>query len=200
MLHGRRHECEQIDALLAAARAGRSGALVLSGEAGIGKSALLAYAADRADGLRVLRGSGIESESEFPFAAVHQLLRPVREHVEAIPVRQRAALRAAFGLEDAVGVDDRFLVSVAILSVLSEVAEKQPVLCLLDDAQWLDGPSADALAFTARRLEAEGVVLLFAARDYETEVWAAAGLPELRLTGLDPAAAQALLSEVVAVA
>jgi DNA-binding CsgD family transcriptional regulator/tetratricopeptide (TPR) repeat protein len=200
MLHGRRGEREQIDGLLTAARAGRSGALVLRGEAGIGKSSLLAYAADRAEGLRVLRGTGIESESEFPFAAVHQLLRPVREHIDAIPVRQRSALRAAFGLEDAADGEDRFLVSVAILSVLSEVAEKQPVLCLIDDAQWLDGPSADALAFTARRLEAEGIVLLFAARDYETEVWAAAGLPELRLTGLDPAAAQALLSEVVAVA
>src|SRR3954466_7814034 len=111
MLHGRRAEREQIDGLLTAARGGRSGALVLRGEAGIGKSALLAYAADRADGLRILRGTGIESESEFPFAAVHQLLRPVREHVDAIPARQRSALRGAFGLEDAAGAENGFLVS-----------------------------------------------------------------------------------------
>src|SRR3712207_6806750 len=143
MLHGRRRECARIDELLAGARAGQSGALVLRGEAGIGKSTLLRYAADRADGLRVLRGTGTESESEFPFAAVHQLLQPVRKHIDAIPGRQRWALRAAFGLEDA-GGNDRFLISVAILSLLAEVAEEQPVLCLVDDAQWLDGPSADA--------------------------------------------------------
>jgi DNA-binding CsgD family transcriptional regulator/tetratricopeptide (TPR) repeat protein len=200
MLHGRRRERAGIDELLATARVGGSGALVIRGEAGIGKSTLLSYAADHADGLRILRGTGIESESEFPFAAVHQLLRPVREHIDAIPARQRSALRAAFGLEEAAGGNDRFLVSVAILSVLSDVAEERPVLCLVDDTQWLDGPSADALAFTARRLEAEGIVLLFAARDDQTREPAVAGLPELRLTGLDPAAAQALLSEVVAVA
>ncbi len=199
MLHGRGRECARIDELLAGARAGRSGALVLRGEAGIGKSTLLRYAAERADGLRVLRGTGTESESEFPFAAVHQLLQPVRRHIDAVPGRQRSALRAAFGLEDA-GGDDRFLISLAILSLLAEVAEEQPVLCLVDDAQWLDGPSADALTFAARRLEAEGIVLLFAARDDEVRTFAAAGLPELRLTGLDLQAAQALLCEGVTVA
>jgi DNA-binding CsgD family transcriptional regulator/tetratricopeptide (TPR) repeat protein len=199
MLHGRGRECARIDALLAGARAGHSGALVLRGEAGIGKSTLLRYAADRADGLRVLRGTGTESESEFPFAAVHQLLHPVRDHLDAVPERQRSALRAAFGLGDA-GSDDRFLISVAILSLLADVAEEQPVLCLVDDAQWLDGPSADALAFAARRLDAEGIVLLFAARDDETRTFSAAGLPELRLSGLDPEAARALLCEGVAVA
>ena len=121
---------------------------MLRGEAGIGKSALLRYAAEQADGLRILRGTGVESESEYPFAAVHQLLRPVQQHFDAIPARQRAALGAAFGL-GAPGGDDRFLVCIAVLSVLAEVAEQRPVLCLIDDAQWLDGPSADALTFVA---------------------------------------------------
>ena len=163
------------------------------GEAGIGKSALLDYAATRADGLRVLRGRGVESESEFPFAAVHQLLRPVQDRIGLIPARQRAALHGAFGLADA--GDDRFLVSMAVLSVLAEVAEKQPLLCLVDDAQWLDGASADALLFAARRLEAEGIVLLFAVRDDAAAGFPAPVLPDLRLSGLDPAAAAALLAE-----
>jgi DNA-binding CsgD family transcriptional regulator len=199
MLHGRERETAAVDALLAGAREQRSGALVIRGEAGIGKSALLAYAAGRAGGLRVLRGLGVESESEFPFAAVHQLLRPVADHVAGIPARQRAALRGAFGLEEA--GDDRFLVSVAILSVLAEVAEEQPLLCLVDNAQWLDGASADALTFAARRLEAEGIVLLFAARDDGPSAgFAAPGLPELRLGGLDADAAEAMLAEGVPVA
>jgi DNA-binding CsgD family transcriptional regulator len=199
MLHGRRQECARIEDLLVGARAGRSGALVLRGEAGIGKSALLRYAAEHADGMRVLLGSGVESESEYPFAVIHQLLRPVREYLEAVPPRQRAALGAALQLEAPVG-DERFLVSIGVLSVLAEVAEQGPLLCLIDDAQWLDGPSADALTFTARRLEAEGIVLLFAARDHERRTFHAPSLPELHLTGLDAQAAQALLSEGVSVA
>jgi DNA-binding CsgD family transcriptional regulator len=198
MLHGRQQECAHIDDLLARARLGHSGALVVRGEAGIGKSALLDYAAQHAGGMRVLRGAGIEAESEFPFAAVHQLLRPLSAHIDSVPDRQRAALRAAFGLTETAR-DDRFLVSIGILSLLSEAAEHQPVLCLVDDAQWLDEPSADALAFTARRLEAEGVVLIFAVRDNETGVLVDAGLPELRLRGLDVDAAAALLSEGVPV-
>jgi DNA-binding CsgD family transcriptional regulator len=194
MLHGRMRECRQMDGLLAAARAGRSGVLVVRGEAGIGKSALLDYAAERADGFHVLRGAGIESESEFPFAAAHQLLRPVRDHIAVLPQRQRVAMEAAFGLGPATG-DDGFLVSLGILSLLSDVAELQPVLCLIDDAQWLDGPSADALTFAARRLDADGIVLLFAVRDHETAVLAVAGLPELQLGGLDDDAARTLLSE-----
>jgi AAA ATPase domain len=199
MLHGRRPECARVDELLTGARAGQSGVLVLRGEAGIGKSALLRYAAEQADGLRILRGTGVESESEYPFAAVHQLLRPVQQHFDAIPARQRAALGAAFGLA-APGGDDRFLVCIAVLSVLAEVAEQRPLLCLIDDAQWLDGPSADALTFTARRLEAEGIVLLFAARDDDSRIFSAPGVPELRLAGLDAVAAQRLLSEGVTVA
>jgi len=190
MLHGRLHECTLIDDLLTAAGDRRSGALVLRGEAGIGKSALLAYAAGSAAGLRVLRGTGIESESELPFAAVHQLLRPLVGLLDAVPARQGAALRGAFGIGPA-GGEDRFLISLGVLSVLAEAAEERPLLCLVDDAQWLDGASADALTFAARRLDAEGVVMLFAARDG----FAAPGLPELPLAGLDRAAAGALLAE-----
>ncbi|GIJ60968.1 helix-turn-helix transcriptional regulator [Virgisporangium aurantiacum] len=194
MLHGRLRERTVLDDLLAAARSGRSGALVLRGEAGIGKSALLAYAAGAAADLRVLRCAGIESESEFPFAAVHQVLRPLTGLIDAIPARQAEALRAAFGAAPAAG-GDRFLVSLAVLSVLAEAAEERPVLCLIDDAHWLDGASADALTFVARRLDADGVALVFAARDG----FAAPGLPELTVTGLDRAEAGALLAERSAV-
>jgi DNA-binding CsgD family transcriptional regulator len=190
MLHGRLRECTLIDELLAAAGDRRSGVLVLRGEAGIGKSALLGYAAERAAGLRILRGTGIESESELPFAAVHQLLRPLAGLFDAVPARLGAALRGAFGTGPA-GGEDRFLISLGVLSVLAEAAEERPLLCLVDDAHWLDGASADALTFAARRLDAEGVVMLFAARDG----FAAPGLAELPLAGLDLAAAGALLAE-----
>jgi DNA-binding CsgD family transcriptional regulator len=195
MLHGRHAECAAIDRLLADAGGLRSGALVVRGEVGVGKSALLAYAADRAAGkLRVLWGFGVESESELPFAALHQLARPVLGHVDRLPGPQAAALRGAFGLATARG-DDRFLIGVGVLSLLAEVAEEQPLVCLVDDAQWLDQPSADALTFAARRLEAEGVVLLFAARDDDVHAFTAPGFQELRLGGLDADAAGALLTE-----
>src|SRR3954469_17249230 len=122
MLHGRPRECTLIDELLAAARGGRSGVVVLRGEAGVGKSALLTYAAECAGDMRVLRGTGIESESELPFAAVHQLLRPVAAAVDAVPERQAAALRGAFGIGPVAG-EDRFLISLGVLSVLAEAAE-----------------------------------------------------------------------------
>ncbi|GIJ50301.1 LuxR family transcriptional regulator [Virgisporangium aliadipatigenens] len=208
MLYGRTDECAAVDALLAGAVEGRSGALVLRGEAGIGKSALLAYAAAQAGDAtqagnaaragegkqwKILRGTGIESESEFPFAAVHQLLRPVADLIDAVPERPGAALRGAFGLGPA-GGGDRFLISLGVLSVLAEAAESGPVLCLVDDAHWLDGASAGALTFVARRLDAEGVVMLFAARDGDPATFAAPGLPELTLAGLDAPAAGALLA------
>jgi DNA-binding CsgD family transcriptional regulator len=196
MLHGRAAECAVIDRLLADAGNLRSGALVLRGEAGVGKSALLAYAGDRATrtmDLRVLHGLGVQSESELAFAALHQLIWQVLDHVERLPAPQAAALRGAFGLADASG-NDRFLVAAGALSLLAEVAEEQPLVCLVDDAQWLDQPSADALMFVARRIEAEGVALLFAVGD-DDHPFTSVGLPELRLTGLDPEAASALLSE-----
>jgi len=196
MLHGRRAECAVIDRLLADAGNLRSGALVLRGETGVGKSALLAYAADRAAAktrMRVLRGLGVESDSELAFAALHQIVRPVLDHVERLPARQAAALNGAFGLAD-VHDTDRFLIAVGALSLLAEVAEERPLVCLVDDAQWLDRASADALTFAARRLEAEGIVLLFAARDDDLRLFTAPGLPELKLAGLEAGAAGALLS------
>ncbi|MFC5835468.1 ATP-binding protein, partial [Nonomuraea insulae] len=208
MLHGRERECALIAGLLDGARDRRSGVLVLRGEAGIGKSALLDFAAAQATGLRVLRGGGVESEAELPYAAAHQLLRPVSDRLAAIPSGQAVALRGAFGLGDPVD-GDRFLVSVAVLSLLSEVAEEGPLVCLVDDAHWLDGASADVLAFVARRLEAEGVVLLLAVREEDPGPGSPdplgprrplAGLPELRLRGLEPEAARALLAERTSVA
>jgi len=195
MLHGRDVECAAIDRLLADASELRSGALVVRGEVGVGKSALLAYAADRATGrMRVLWGAGVESESELAFAALHQLVRPVLDHVERLPGPQAAALQGAFGLATPRRTD-RFLIGVAALSLLAEVAEERPLVCLVDDAQWLDQPSTDALSFAARRLEAEGIVLLVAARDDDLPVFTAPSVAELRLNGLDADAAGALLSE-----
>ena len=195
MLHGRDEECAAIDRLLADAGGQRSGALVVRGEVGVGKSALLAYAADRAAGrMRVLWGSGVESESELAFAALQQLARPVLDHVERLPGPQATALQGAFGLATTQGTN-RFLIGVGVLSLLAEVAEERPLVCLVDDAQWLDQPSADALSFAARRLEAEGVACLFAARDDDVHAFTAPDVLELRLTGLDADAAGALLAE-----
>jgi DNA-binding CsgD family transcriptional regulator len=195
MLHGRHVERAAIDRLLADASELRSGALAIRGEIGVGKSALLAYAADRAaEEMRVLWGAGVESESELAFAALHQLVRPVLDHVERLPGPQAAALQGAFGLTTTQGTD-RFLIGVAALSLLAEVAEERPLVCLVDDAQWLDQPSTDALSFAARRLEAEGILLLVATRDDDIHVFSAPSFEELRLSGLDADAAGALLTE-----
>ena len=197
MLYGRRVECDALDRLLADARRSRSGVLVVRGEAGVGKSALLDHAAGRAGEMTLLRAAGVESEAELPFAALHQLLRPVLGLARRLPGHQAAALAGALGLQppgDGSSEDDRFLVSVAVLSLLAEAADGRPVLGLVDEAQWLDRSSAEALGFAARRLEAEGVVLLFAARDGDPREFPADGLPELRLDGLDPEAAAALLA------
>ncbi len=153
-----------IDGLLEAAAAGDSGSLVLRGEAGIGKSALLGYAAERATGMQVLRVTGMEDESDLAFSGLHGLLWPVVGHLNELPAPQREALAAALGLGPPEG-SERFLISAGVLSLLAAAAEERPVVCLIDDAQWLDVPSADALMFTARRLAAEGVVLLFAVRE-----------------------------------
>lgn len=192
MLHGRERECAQLDGLLATARSGGSGALVVRGEPGIGKSALLDRAAARAGGMRILRTVGIPTESQLPFAGVHTLLRPVLGCSDAIPDRQRAALLGAFGLGPT-SAEDRFVISMAVLNTLAEAAETAPLLCLIDDAQWLDGPSADALTFAARRIQAEGIVMIFAARDESP--FQAPGLAELRLTGVDSAAAARIVAE-----
>jgi DNA-binding CsgD family transcriptional regulator len=193
VLVGRSAETAAIDRLLAAAREGRSGVLVIRGDAGIGKSSLLDHALEHADDVTVLRGVGIESESELPFAALHQILRPILDGIERLPEPQAAALRAAFALSDET-VDDRFRISLGVLGLLAEAAEARPLLCVVDDAQWLDGASADALVFAARRLEAEPIALLFAAREHGTRQFAAGSLPELHLAALDAAAARTLVT------
>ncbi|HWM12328.1 MAG TPA: ATP-binding protein, partial [Solirubrobacteraceae bacterium] len=196
MLLGRDHECSAIDDLMDGARESRSGALVLRGEPGIGKSALIAYALGRAEGMTALSATAVEAESELPFAGLHQLVWPVLDRIDALPDIQGAALRGAFGLT-AERVDDRFLVSVALLGLLTTVAEDAPVLCAVDDAHWLDRASADALRFAARRLHADPVALLLGSRDDEARRFEAAGLPELRLTGLADAAAGSLLDSAL---
>jgi DNA-binding CsgD family transcriptional regulator len=192
MLYGRSEQLAAIDRLLEGMRSGRAGSLVLRGEAGIGKTALLEAAAEKAAGARVLRVTGVESEAELPFAGLHALLRPVLDEVGALPERQAVALRGAFGLAEA-AVADRFLVGLGVLSLVAELAEGRPVLVLVDDAQWLDRASADALVFAARRLHAERAAVLAAARD-EPPGGGLAGLPELRVGGLDRASAERLLA------
>jgi DNA-binding NarL/FixJ family response regulator len=192
VLYGRDAERAQIWALLEDARASRSGVLVLRGEAGIGKSALLEDARERAGDMHVLAARGIESESELAFASLHQLLRPALDLAGRLPGPQAAALGGAFGLTKRAG-EDRFLISAACLTLLSELAERRPVLCVVDDVQWLDTPSADALLFVARRLEAEGIVLLLAVRDPDGSDFDARGLTELAVAALDKTAAGALV-------
>jgi ATP/maltotriose-dependent transcriptional regulator MalT len=199
LLYGRDAERSIIGELLEGARESRGGVLVVRGEAGVGKSALLEDARERASGMQVLACAGIESESALPFAALHQLLRPALRHLETVPRPQAEALRGALGLA-AAREDDRFLVSLAVLSLLAEAAEDRPLLCLVDDAHWLDDASADALVFASRRLEAEGIVLLFAAREGEAREFDAPELAELRLGGLDADAAAALLDRHAGVA
>jgi DNA-binding CsgD family transcriptional regulator len=190
-LLGRTVECEQLDELLSAVRIGRSGALVVRGEAGCGKSALLDYVAMRSDGCRLDRAMGVQSEMELPFGTLHQLCMPLLDQVERLPAPQRDALRTAFGLS--VGRQpDPFLVGLAVLTLLSDVAETQPLVCLVDDAHWLDHVSALVLAFVARRLEAESILLVFAERD-ENALVELNGLSELQLGGLSPADARELL-------
>jgi DNA-binding CsgD family transcriptional regulator len=193
LLRGRRDECAVVDALLKAGRGGHSGALVVRGEAGIGKTALLEYAIESASDLRIARAVGAESEMELPFAALHQLCAPLLDWLDRLPAPQRDALAITFGLS-AGAPPDRFLVGLAFLNVLSEAAEERPLLCVVDDAQWLDRASAQTLAFVARRLLAESVVLLFAAREPDDDLM---GLTELAVEGLRDADARELLSAVV---
>ena len=194
VLHGRGRERGRIAALREEARAGRGGALVLRGQPGVGKSALLRDAVDGSDGMQVLTTEGIESEAPLAFAALQRLLRPAMRHVGQLPAPQANALRAAFG-EDTEQAPDRFLVFLAALSLLAEAAERAPVLCVVDDAHWLDEGSAAALTFVARRLGPERVAMLFGAREGDLRRFDSGGLPELEVGGLDPVAAAALLSE-----
>jgi DNA-binding CsgD family transcriptional regulator len=194
-LVNRTSELEHLDKLLADARAGHSAALVLRAEAGVGKTALLRYAARRAAGFRVVQIAGVEAEMELPFAAVHQLCAPMLDRLDAIPAPQREALRVALGLATG-NPPDRFLISLATLSLLSAVADERPLLCLVDDAQWLDGASAQILTFVARRLLAESMAILFAVRE-PSAARHFEGLPQLPVHGLSEDAARALLSRAI---
>jgi DNA-binding CsgD family transcriptional regulator/tetratricopeptide (TPR) repeat protein len=188
-LVGRHTECGVLDRLVEAVRAGESRAIVLSGEAGVGKTALLDYVAEELSDCRIARAAGVQSEMELPFAALHQLCAPMLGHIQRLPEPQRDALRIAFGMSSG-PAPDRFLVGLAVLSLLADVAEQQPLVCLVDDEQWLDRSSAQVLGFVARRLVAESVGLVFVARIPSIDL---AGLSELEVEGLRAAEARALL-------
>ena len=182
-----------LDRFVAGVRAGEGRALVVRGEPGVGKTALLDYLAGRASACLVARAAGVQSEMELAFAGLHQLCAPMLDHAESLPVPQREALRTAFGLS-AGPVPDRFLVGLAVVGLLSETARERPLICVVDDQQWLDHASAQALGFAARRLAAEPVGLVFAARVPGKDV---AGLPELVVEGLAEADARELLESVL---
>jgi DNA-binding CsgD family transcriptional regulator len=185
-----------LDRLVEDVRAGQSRALVLRGEAGVGKTALLDYLQGRASGCRIARAAGVESEMELPFAGLHQLCAPMLHRLGRLPGPQGDALGAAFGLRDG-DAPDRFLVGLAVLSLLSDVAEEHPLICVLDDAQWLDRASAQAFAFVTRRLMAESVAVVFAVRESSNDQ-DLTGLPELQIPGLADRDARALLESVLA--
>src|SRR2546430_11228628 len=190
---GRRSECDVLDRLIEALGAGESRALVLHGEPGVGKAALLEYAVEQASEFRVVRAAGVQSEMELAFAGLHQLLASMLDRLDGLPAPQSEALRTAFGLASG-RPPDRFFVGLAVLNLLSDVAEEQPLLCVVDDQQWLDRGSADVLAFVARRLGAESVGLIFAARAASDEL---AGLPELVVGELSEVDARALLDSIL---
>ena len=194
-LLGRRGECEALDQLLARLRTGRSPVLVLRGEAGVGKSSLLEYLVDEASGCRIVRAAGAEAEMELAYAGLQQLCAPLLDHLDALPAPQHEALSTAFGLS-AGDPPDRFFVGLAVLSLCAEAARDTPLLCVVDDAQWLDRASAQALAFVARRLDAESVAFVFAIREVgdESEL---PGLPDLTVRGLTDADARALLESAI---
>jgi DNA-binding CsgD family transcriptional regulator len=194
-LRGRRNECDALDRLLESVRSGQSRVLVLRGEEGVGKSALLEYLVERASTCRIARAAGVESEMELAFAGLQQLCAPLLDRQERLPGPQRDALGTALGQRDG-AAPDRFLVSLAVLSLLSDAAEERPLVCLVDDAQWLDRASAQVFAFVARRLLAESVGLVFAVREPSLEQ-ELTGLPELVVEGLSEAHARALLDSAI---
>ena len=194
MLIGRETEMAGLGRLLDAARGGTSGALVLRGEAGIGKTALLQHAVEAAGDFQVLRATGIEYEAELPYAALHQLLRPLEDRIDTLAEPQARALRGALGLAHEREAD-AFLVGVGVLTLLADAAEERPLLAVLDDAAWFDHESAHALGFTARRLRAEGVVLLFAVRDEPARQFELPGIDVIRVQRLADDDARRLLGE-----
>jgi len=192
-LRGRASECALLDDLVSAIRRGESRSLVLRGEAGIGKTALLEYLIASAPDATVVRAVGVQSDMELAFASLHQLCGPLLDRLETLPAPQRQAMEIVFGLT-AGEAPDRFLVGLAVLSLFSEVAEQRPLLCVVDDAQWLDQASALTLAFVARRLLAEPVAIVFAAREPGEELL---HVSELEVVGVRNGDARALLSSAV---
>jgi DNA-binding NarL/FixJ family response regulator len=192
-LRGRGSECALLDELVAAIRRGESQSLVLRGEAGIGKTALLEYLIASAPDATIVRAVGVQSDMELPYAALHQLCGPLLDRLVALPAPQRRAMEIVFGVT-AGEAPDRFLVGLAVLSLFSEVAEQRPLLCVVDDAQWLDQASALTLAFVARRLLAEPVAIIFAAREPGEELQ---HVSELEVFGVHDSDARALLSSAV---
>ena len=187
MLAGRHEERRRIESLLGAARRRESAVLVLRGEAGIGKTALLEYASASAKGMRVLRTRGIQSESELAFSGLLDLLRPLLVYLDQVPKRQAAALRGALALEATEG-SDAFAVCAGTLSLLVVAAEHEPLVALIDDAHWLDRSSAEAIAFASRRLGNDGIAVLWAIREDEPAGVSTEGLAELVVHGLEPIA------------
>ncbi len=194
-LRGRRNECDALDGILSNVRGGESQVLVVRGEPGVGKTALLDYLAGRAHGCLVARASGVESEMQLAFAGLHQLCAPFLDRLKRLPDPQRDALETAFGLRGA-ATPDRFLIGLAVLSLLSDMAKGQPLVCIVDDAHWLDRESTQALAFVIRRLVAEPVAVVFSSAR-NGDAGDLCGLPELMVGGLADGDARALLRSVV---
>ena len=192
-MSGRRKECALLDGMLAAVREGESRTLVVRGEPGVGKTALLDYLAEGASEVTLVRAAGVESEMELAFASLHQMCAPLLDRLGRLPAPQRDALSVVFGLT-AGPPPDQFLVALAVLSLLSEVAEERALVCVIDDSQWLDQASSRTLGFVARRLRAEPVALVLAAREPSAEL---RGLPELEVRGLRSEEARALLGSAV---
>ncbi|WP_449342110.1 AAA family ATPase [Streptomyces aurantiogriseus] len=185
-----------LDRLVEAVRAGQSQSLVLRGEAGVGKSALLEHLLDRAADCRVVSATGVQAEMELPFAALHQLLAPMLDLLDSLPGPQRDALRIVFGILDG-PAPDRFLLGLAVLGLLSAAAESRPLVCVIDDVQWLDRASAQVFAFVARRLFAEAVACVFAVRNSSDAMHELSGLPTMDLAGLRDDDARVLLRSVI---
>lgn len=192
MFVGRASERTQIERLLELAREGRGGALVVRGEAGVGKTALLQQAVEGAAGFRVLRALGVESEAELPFAALHELVGPVVDLVDRLPGPQAKGIKAALALEE-IENPDRFSAYAATLGLLAAAASEGPLLCAIDDAHWLDQASAEAFAFAARRIDHDAIAMVFTTRDPAPSAFPASALTEIRLEGLPVDEAEALL-------
>jgi len=189
-LRGRAGECETLRGLISTAQSATSQVLVLRGEAGVGKTALLEYTSELAAGFRCVQVAGVQADMELAFAGLQQLCAPLLNYLDELPEPQREALNVAFG-RGVGAAPDRFLVGLAVLSLMAAAANDQPLLCVIDDAQWLDEASVQTLAFVARRLLAEPVAMVFAARDAGAE--ALAGLPELVIRGVSCAVAREVL-------